>query len=142
MNCEILIVYGHGSGSNPYKFIFPFGGGAVGVALCFSDKQFSGVDPGKILAGQVPTGNFIAWNAPKGGTVRNVIDRDQGEGVYTGDAAALLASLEASVGQRAKEMCQTSKCKSIAVRYYRNAKDSDGNVPNRSDLTIPCSVCK
>jgi len=140
--CEILIVYGHGSGTKPYKFCFPSGGGAVGVDVCFSDKQLAGVDASKILAGQLPTGIQIIWNAPKNGTVRNMIDRDQGEGVSPGDGDALLASLEKSVGDRAKEMCKSLKCKSIVVRYYRNAKPSEKNIPKREDFTIPCDVCK
>jgi hypothetical protein len=134
-------VFGHGSSTEPFKFTFPRGGGAVGYAACFPDKNLLGVDESKRLRGQLPAGLQCLWNLPPGGLIRDRVDSDQGEGIMPFDGKALLSALERSIGAKAKELCDLG-CKEVAVRYYLSAKQDDKAVPPQpADVTIPCSLC-
>jgi hypothetical protein len=140
--CEILIVYGHGSSDNPFKFQFGGSCGAAGVSMCFTDKHLKDVDQNNRLPGQKPVGIQIIWNAPKKGLIRDRIESDQGEGIMPADGDAVLAELEQSIGAKAREMCASCRCQSIAVRYYRNAKDKEKDIPIRSHATLSCKDFK
>lgn len=119
--CQIVIVYGHGSYTVPFKWVFEPGSCSAGGAVtCFPGVNAPARNG---LATQCQSHAQGMWNLPPGGILRdranlNEIDSDIGT---TLDLNRELERMLADIPSKVREICRSRCCKTIDVFFERNA---------------------
>ena len=121
--CQIVIVYGHGSATTPLRWLFEPGScSAGGYAACFPGQNISTIDTDHQFRRQRQTLAQGQWAMP-GGILRNRanqndLDEDVGMMFSLSDA---LNDMLAEVPGKVKEICQKRCCKQVEVFFEREA---------------------
>lgn len=112
--CEIVIVYGHQDGNDPWKFQFPkdkpCAGGAV---MCWPNKSNKDIPP----KNQIPApshDDLVVWNEGTSGKARaeqelNPLPLGKTELKETIDKAK----------KKGQEMVDNDECKEVAIKFHR-----------------------
>ena len=114
-----MVVYGHGSVEDPYKFGFEGGGcNGAGYVGCFPDKVASSIPEENQFASQSQSGGRSMFDMPTDGMLRDLSNRDNvldGTSVsdaklQTLDGDTALRKMLAEIPTMVKRICAQNCC--------------------------------